>query len=220
MSGPTAISAPRGSGRAVADVLRWAGAAAAVTLLAGCGANNPSTGDEATTPPSTEGNAVGPLTDVADPGDDLLDNARRGVVLTGTDTDVSWRLPEDCYESLDSQQAACDADGGTYELVVGGKPGVDVATAAEEQLARTAQDGQSTEPRKITLGGRDFTVIEYGGNGGSVTTFLHRPPRVDATYAVIFTAPDRLADVPQERLDEVYQMLGALEFEPAEDSLG
>ena len=196
---------------------------AGAVLLAGCGESASESGPTSRDPSSKSASAAAagnPSVDLASPGDDLLDNARRGVVLTGTETNVSWRLPEDCYESLDSQQAACDADGGTYELVVGGKPGVDVATAAEEQLARTAQDGQSAEPRKITVGGRDFTVIEYGGNGGSVTTFLHQPPRVDATYAVIFTAPDRLADVPQERLDEVYQMLGSLEFEPAEDSLG
>lgn len=195
-------------------------ALSALVLLAGCGESGGSADERAPASPSSSAAPKEPLADVADPGDDLLDNARRGVVLTGTDTNVSWRLPEDCYESLDSQQAACDADGGTYELVVGGKPGVDVATAAEEQLARTAQDGRSTEPQKLTVGGRDFTVIEYGGDTGSVTTFLHQPPRVDATYAVIFTAPDRLAAVPQERLDEVYQMLGSLEFEPAEDSLG
>ena len=170
---------------------------------------------------STNGEGMAkPSVDLADPGENLLDEPRNGVVLEGSATHISWRWPAECYESSRAQTAECEQGDASFALIVGGKPGLALAEAVDAEVERAEAGQGETDQGEVTVAGRGFTAVTYdaGANETSVTTFLHQPDGSPDTFAVVFPTEVPPGEVPQQRVDEVYQLLGSLEFEPAEDA--
>lgn len=188
-------------------------AAMTATLVSGCG--NSGTAEQAaeSSPAAAEQAPGSPSVNPSDPGDDLLGKARSGVVLKGSDTEVSWRFPSDCYQRSGAQMADCEQGEEVYSLVVGGKPGGVDAVISELRDRTQDVDGKASES-EVTVAGRDFTVLAFTSElAGTQMAFAHQPEGSDLTYGVTFMSTAQKPD--QRRVDEVYQMLGSLEFEPA-----
>lgn len=169
---------------------------------------------------SAEGASDGYPYDLSDPGDDLLVSSRRGVVISGTDTEMSWQWPAS-YDVQDAQQATnSDADA-TFTLTTGAKPdGTDPRTEAESTVA-DAEEGVETQVDEVVVADREFWVatVDAGEGSLSLRAFFFSPRGQQATYAVLLTSEAGLADTPEERVDELHQMVASLEFEPRESAL-
>ncbi|KQT89564.1 hypothetical protein ASG49_17720 [Marmoricola sp. Leaf446] len=200
-------------------------------VLAGCGQSGGDGGsaeDSGAATPSTSastsastGASIGveadgaASVDPADPGEDLLDDVVRGVVIKGTDRNLTWKFPE-TYETSDAQQASSqDEDGAKYDLAIGFKAGTDSRTEGQA-LADRADADQEVTVDEVEVGGKPIVTTATDSTSGSLRTYFWSPDGVDGTYAVLLFAYDTtVADTPGERLDEVYQTVGSLDLEAA-----
>lgn len=136
---------------------------------------------------------------------------------------MTWRFPESYDTSFSETQQATAADGEVeYQLTVGAKPGVDRVSEGEA-LAQDADaatqlgvedvdvEGATEE---VSVGELSLTLATLDSAESSLRAFFLTPEDEDATYAVLFRAGTSLADTPDERLAEVYQMVASLELEP------
>lgn len=211
---------------------RLAAAAAVLVLLgsAACGGSSAGGSDgasasETASPSEGGGSSADAGTgeypyDLSDPGDDLLVPSRRGVVISGTDTEMSWQWPAS-FEVQDAQQATNDDGDATFTLTTGAKPdGTDPESEAESTAAQ-AGDGVESQVYEVTVGDREFWVatVDAGEGSLSLRAFFHSPEGQQATYAVLLTSGAGLGEVPDERVDELHQMVASLELEPSDSTL-
>ncbi|ROR91945.1 hypothetical protein [Nocardioides aurantiacus] len=190
-------------------------AACGLALLAalgacGSGSDEPSGSGGATSSSepseSSSGSDAVATEDLADPGEDLLDGPRLGVVFEGTDQRLTWRFPES-YESETAQQATSGEGAETYEMTIGFKAGT--TAQAEGESVTEGMEGATVEEVQV----RDKTMVTTAADtdGGSLRTFFWTPEGSDTTYAVLFYAiGTSVTDTPAERLDELYQTIGSL----------
>lgn len=205
--------------RAVGAVL----ACMVALALAGCGQSEGGGGSAedsgAATPSPSASTGVeadgAASVDPADPGEDLLDDVVRGVVIKGTDRNLKWKFPQ-TYEASDAQQASSqDEDGAKYDLAIGFKAGTDSRTEGQA-LADRADADQEVTVDEVEVGGKPIVTTATDSPSGSLRTYFWSPEGVDGTYAVLLFAYDTtVADTPGERLDEVYQTVGSLDLEAA-----
>lgn len=201
---------------------RAATALAAVALLAGCGGGDAQDAGSSQPPASSSSSAIpapgSPTVPLDAPGDDRLDEARSDVTLEGAASSVSWRLPADCYEATKPSSARCDDDGTTFQIVVGGKPGMDLVES-ELDYRELAEEDSTVQQTTVDVAGRTFTVLVDDGGGAEgdtgIMTFLHQPEGSPDTFAVVLLTEAPVTDLPSTRVDELYQVLGSLELEPA-----
>ncbi|MCB5991531.1 hypothetical protein [Janibacter melonis] len=201
---------------------RAATALAAVALLAGCGGGDAQDAGSSQSPASSSSSAIpapgSPTVPLDAPGDDRLDEARSDVTLEGAASSISWRLPADCYEATKPSSARCDDDGTAFQLVVGGKPGMDLVDS-ELDYRELAEEDSTVQQTTVDVAGRTFTVLVDDGGGAEgdtgIMTFLHQPEGSPDTFAVVLLTEAPVTDLPSTRVDELYQVLGSLELEPA-----
>ena len=188
-----------------------------LTALGACGSSEEESGSSgsggsSSSEPSGEASGGGtePTVDLADPGDDLLDGATRGVVLQGTSARLTWRFPES-YEPQNAQQASASGDGGEkFDLSIGYKAGTTAAADGEAMKAQ-AEPGQEVTVDEVEIGDKKIVRTATESDSGTLRTFLWTPDGADGTYAVLFLSYGAgLDDTPAERLDEVYQTVGSL----------
>ncbi|OAB88426.1 hypothetical protein AWH69_01025 [Janibacter melonis] len=199
----------------VSRLTRAGSAILLVAALAGCGDVDPPE------PPSAVASATPPApgtpsVSLAEPGEDLLDRVRNGVVVRGASSKISWRWPQECYVSLKAQSARCDDDGTAYHLVIGAKPGLGLADSLAD-YREVAEEDSTLEETTLSVGGRDFTVLTDDGGGGegdtAILSFLHQPQGSPDTFAVVLVTQAPLVDLAPDRVDELYQLLGSVEIE-------
>lgn len=185
---------------------RLAAAGAALVLvggLAGCGGgSDEGTGDGSDSPSEA---SVG-----AEVGDDLLARPRQGVVLEGTDSEVSWRFPAS-YEASGPQQADSKDGSTAFRLFVGGKPDADLADETES-LRTQLVPGAEADVEEETVGENDITFLTAGTETESARVALFQPEGADTTYAVFLRAGVPVDELPDERLEELRQMVGSIEL--------
>lgn len=184
--------------------------ALALTSACGGGSEDDSSGSDASASASASPSAAGPTptVDLADPGDDLL--AAKRSSLTSQGSTVSWRFPKDCYKVVAPRQATCQEE--LLDLAVAAKPG---QTAAEVAAEDADFDGEVTTGR-VSVAGRSFERVTVEGPDIAGQFFYYRPQDGPAAFKIMFYS-SALEDVAQERTDELYQMLGSLEFDSANE---
>ncbi|MEX1907796.1 hypothetical protein L6241_05740 [Janibacter sp. Y6] len=201
---------------------RAATALAAVALLAGCGGGDAQDAGSSQPPASSSSSAIpapgSPTVPLDAPGDDRLDEARSDVTLEGAASSISWRLPADCYEATKPSSARCDDDGTAFQIVVGGKPGMDLVES-ELDYRELAEEDSTVQQTTVDVAERTFTVLVDDGGGAEgdtgIMTFFHQPEGSPDTFAVVLLTEAPVSDLPSTRVDELYQVLGSLELEPA-----
>ena len=199
---------------------RAAAAAAAVALAAGlaaCGSSgseedaDASASDSAGASPSASG-------DAADPGDDLLQRPRVGLVFKGSGTNASWRFPT-TYETPEGpQKGVLTQDGVGYLIATGYKADATAqdAVAALQQEAATTEGAGDLEVGEETVAGNTFSTAVLSDEDSSLRAYYFTPEGGSDSYQLIFQASQPLDEVPAERLEEFQQFLGSFELKPAE----
>ncbi|GAB3992215.1 hypothetical protein [Nocardioides marmoraquaticus] len=173
------------------------------TTLAGCG------NGDATEPGGSQTEAS-PSADV-EVDDDLLARPRQGVVLAGTDSEVSWRFPAS-YDATGPQRAESREGDALLTTSVGAKQGADLAEEIES-LRTGLVPGTEADVEEESVGGKDVTFLTVGTDDETLRIALFQPEVADTTYAVFLRAALPLAEVPDERLEELRQMVGSVEVE-------
>lgn len=206
---------------------RAAVAAAAVALAAGlaaCGSSgseaDAGASDAAGASPSAsdDAGASGGAGDAAEPGDDLLQRPRVGLVFKGSGTNASWRFPE-AYETPEGpQKAVLSQDGVGYLIATGYKADATAqeAVAALEQEAATTEGAGDLEVGEETVAGTTFSTAVLSDEDSSLRAYYVTPEGGSDSYQLIFQASQPLDEVPAERLEEFQQFLGSFELEPIE----
>ena len=171
------------------------------------GSGGASASSEPSESPSTgESGDSGAAEGLADPGDDLLDDIKRGAVFQGTDQRLTWSFPES-YESETQQQAQSSDGEKSYEITIGFK--ANTTAQAEGESVTEGMEGATVE--EVEVRDQPFVTTAADTEEGSLRTFFWTPEGATTTYAVLFYAiGSTVADTPAERLDEVYQTVGSL----------
>lgn len=187
---------------------RLAAASALSALLLGvaaCGSADDGSSGSADPSPASQ------PSEVTDPGDDLLAAEPRSSVFEGTDAELGWRLPAS-YEAEDpAGRQASSSDGEVvYSLTVGANPGEDRESAAESYVA---DEDVSSEVDETTVGDTEVSVVTADTGDLRSQAWFFTPEGTDAAYAVLFFTSVALEEVPEERFEEVRQLLGSLEVD-------
>lgn len=161
--------------------------------------------------PGSSSSSAGLVEALADPGDDLLDGARRGAVFEGTDVELSWRFPEG-WETTDGRSATLDDPAtGPVDIAVGAKPGV-TRTDDAAALGDAVGPDVTTEVQEVEVRGVPFSLVTQEADDIAAHFLLWSPDGEQVTYAVILYGPPPLADTPPELLSALAQVAGSLEY--------
>lgn len=173
------------------------------TVLAGCGSGDAAEpgGSRAEASPSA----------AAEVGDDLLARPRQGVVLEGTDSEVSWRFPAS-YDATGPQRAESREGDALLTTSVGAEQGADLAEETEA-LRTGLVPGTEADVEEESVGDKDVTYLTVGTDDETLRIALFQPEGADTTYALFLRAALPLDEVPDERLEELRQMVGSVEVE-------
>ncbi len=197
---------------------RAATAAAAVALATGLAACGSSGGEEDAGASGSASASPSASSDAADPGDDLLQRPRVGLVFKGSGTSASWRFPE-AYETPEGpQKGVLSQDGVAYLIAAGYKSDAtrQDAVAALEQEADTTAGAGDLEVGEETVAGNTFSTAVLSDADSSLRAYYFTPEGGSDSYQLIFQAAQPLDEVPAERLEEFQQFLGSFELEPAD----
>lgn len=197
---------------------RAATTAAAVALATGLAACGSSGGEEDAGASGSASASPSASSDAADPGDDLLQRPRVGLVFKGSGTSASWRFPE-AYETPEGpQKGVLSQDGVAYLIAAGYKSDAtrQDAVAALEQEADTTAGAGDLEVGEETVAGNTFSTAVLSDADSSLRAYYFTPEGGSDSYQLIFQAAQPLDEVPAERLEEFQQFLGSFELEPAD----
>ncbi|WP_157973854.1 hypothetical protein [Desertihabitans aurantiacus] len=182
---------------------------ATAAVLAGCSPTGPA--------PDPAGGGLDEVYPSAlpDPGDDRLTAGEWGETFSGGS--ATWRLPEGYQPAVagDPTEAVLVVDALSYRITVDGDDSTAEAFDAfvDETIARVQEAGGEAAAVDVSLAGRDHVALlqDLPEADQSVRTLFLRGDEAGTTYSVSLSAPQAMAEVPVERVEEFHQVVASLQ---------